>query len=207
MGYFPLCINLDQASLILVGEGKPTREKLNLLLSFNANITLFSLYGFHDLNAHPQIGLLRRRLTESDLTSYPAFIVVGDVEEEEKIRISTMAKKMHIPVNVVDVPSLCTFYFPALITNGALTVSVSTGGKSPGAAAYLKRTLETQLPDRSGEILEWLSELRKQIYRDYPSLSHRSILRDITTLAFEKNRPLHEDEIQAFLMQTTLINL
>jgi len=201
MGYFPLCINLDNTSVVLVGEGKPTREKLEILLSFGADIRLFSLHGFDDRKEHPKISLQRKKLTRDDLRFRPTFIVVGDVEYEEKLRISTMAQEMHIPVNVVDVPDLCTFYFPALITNGALTVSVSTGGKSPGAAAYLKRRLETHVPDQSGEILEWLCGIRQLLYREYPQINHRKILREITAQAFEQNRPLHQEELLKILRQ------
>lgn len=199
MGYFPLCINLDNTSVVLVGEGKLTREKLEILLSFGADIRLFSLHGFDDRKEQPNISLQRKKLTCDDLQFRPMFIVVGDVEYEEKLRISTMAQEMHIPVNVVDTPALCTFYFPALITKGNLTVAVSTSGKSPGAAAYLKRRLEAQIPDQSDEILEWLCDVRQQLYRKYPENNHRSALREITALAFEQNRPLCQEELEAII--------
>ena len=42
MAYFPLCINLDGAEVILLGEGPMAQEKRSVLLSFGANIRQFS---------------------------------------------------------------------------------------------------------------------------------------------------------------------
>ncbi len=87
MGYFPLCINLSNASVILIGEGRITRDKLKILLSFGANIRLFSLDGFEDVKQHPQVFLERRTLLSDDLIPRPTLMVVGDVNEKEKMRL------------------------------------------------------------------------------------------------------------------------
>ena len=39
-------------------------------------------------------------------------------------------------VNVVDVKKDCDFYFPAIIKQGEVVVSVSTGGSSPMPVSY-----------------------------------------------------------------------
>ena len=130
MAYFPLCINLEGSDVLLLGEGKAIQEKRKILLSFGANIRLFS-----DASEYSTF-------TETDLEPRPALVVVADLPLEEKKRISGMCNARGIPVNVVDMPELCSFYFPSLVTRGDLTVAVSTGGKSPGGAAWLRRHLE-----------------------------------------------------------------
>ena len=107
----------------------------------------------------------------------PALVVVTDAEREEKRRISAFCKERKIPVNVMDEPDLCSFFFPALICKGDLTVSVSTGGKSPGAAAHLKRQIEKQLPEDVDMILEELSVLRKEWRQKYPE-RYREMLKE-----------------------------
>ncbi len=199
MGYFPLFLNLSQASVIVRGEGKITRDKLKILLSFGAEIRLFSLSGFEDMKHHPQICLVRRQLLPEDLFLHPLFIIVGDVDLEEKKYISSLAQNVHIPVNVVDVPELCTFYFPALITNHALTVAISTGGTCPSAAAYLKKQLEAQIPDQSGLILEWAQDLRIKLRTTLPENQRKQVLKKAIAAAFEKNRPLSEEEVNLLI--------
>ena len=181
MGYFPMCISLKDTHIILVGQGKAADEKLQILQSFGADIQHF-----------------HHALTEQDLEPRPAFVVVADTTPSEKERISALCRRKHIPVNVVDVPALCSFYFPSIIQNGDLTISISTGGKSPGAAAYLRRHLEPHIPDQTEDILDWLAELRKELAQESPT-KRRCILKQAVEHAFQKNRPLTEKELEALL--------
>ena len=180
MGYFPMCISLKDSHILLIGEGKSATEKLHVLQPFGTEIRILST------------------LTEQDLDPRPAFVVVCDTDHSEKERISILCKQKNIPVNVVDVPTLCSFYFPAIIQNGDLTVSVSTGGKSPGAAAYLRHHLEPHIPDRTDEILEWLADLRKALPKELVPEKRRMVLKQAVADAFEKNRPLENHELLKF---------
>lgn len=162
MAYFPMCIDLTGAPVILAGEGKAAREKQRILEQFGAAV-------------HPcPAGAFEEALLK---VKAPALVVVAGAESEEKQRISAFCKERKIPVNVVDEPALCSFFFPALICRGDLTVSVSTGGKSPGAAAHLKRQIEKQLPEDVDVILEELSALRKEWKQKYPEW-YREMLRE-----------------------------
>lgn len=171
MGYFPLCINLSGQTVLCVGNGMQIQDKTEKLKLFGAKLVLAE-----SLDA------------EILAETRPAVVVVGDTEFAEAERISFLCKERNIPVNVVDVPSLCTFYFPALITCGDVTVSVSTAGKSPAAAAYLKKQIETVLPDATGELLEWLDTHRVE-------LRERGILKEAVTAVFSQGRTLTEEEM------------
>ena len=186
MGYFPMCISLKDTYVILVGEGNAATEKLNILQSFGADIKFFS-----------------KNLSEKDLDPRPAFVVVADVDYSEKERISTLCQGKYIPVNVVDVPALCTFFFPAMLQKGDLTISVSTGGKSPGAASYLRKQLESQIPDQTDVILDWLGEIRCTLSQDFVPGQRRQILKHLTETAFQKNRPLTLEEMQRIKNKVT----
>ena len=199
MAYFPMCISLENSHIILVGEGNTALEPLQVLLPFGPSIYLFTESGFTEPMwvEHPQIHIFRRMLTEDDLSTNPrpAFVVVADTAPSEKERISAMCFQKLIPVNVVDVPSLCSFYFPAIIKKGALTVAVSTGGKSPGAASYLRRKIESEIPDQTDEILEWLSDVRREWGPTLTIDKRRKFLKQVVSEAFEENRPLTEQEL------------
>lgn len=183
MAYFPLCINLEGSNVLLLGEGKAMQEKQTILQAFGANIRL--------LSEVPESGAF----SEADLEPRPALVVVADMPLEEKVRISGLCKARGIPVNVVDIPELCSFYFPSLMTRGELTVAVSTGGKSPGGAAWLRRYLEKHIPDQTEEILEWANTFRKRLRRDYPEADRRMILRRVIDLAFSENRIPEEAQL------------
>ena len=110
-----------------------------------------------------------------------------------------MCNARGIPVNVVDMPELCSFYFPSLVTRGDLTVAVSTGGKSPGGAAWLRRHLEKHIPDQTEGILEWASSLRQRLRREEPEADRKIILRQALDLALSENRIPEEQEILAII--------
>lgn len=199
MAYFPLCINLDGADVILLGEGITAREKRDVLLSFGANIRLFSEAECSEWRNDPSVQFVPKALTEADLEPRPAFVVVANVPWAEKERISTMCQSKGIPVNVVDEPALCTFYFPSLVTKGCLTLSVSTGGKSPGGAAWLRRHLEKHIPDQTQVILEWAHTLRQRLRTDCPEADRRIVLRQAVARALTENRVLNEQEVLTIL--------
>lgn len=184
MAYFPLCINLDGADVILLGNGILAKEKREILLTFGANIRQFSD---------------EEHLTETDLEPRPAMVVVADIPWAEKERVSQMCKRMGIPVNVVDEPALCSFYFPSLVTRGDLTVAVSTAGKSPGAAAWLRRHLQTHIPGQAGEIIEWAYAFRQRLCTDYPEADRRIVLRQALDLALTQDRIPDEQELLAII--------
>lgn len=167
MGYFPLCMDLKGKRVLLVGSGPQIADKAEKLEPFGA-------------------ALIRcDTLMPEMLDAQTAFVVVGDLPSDTAAQISTLCASMHIPVNVVDQPRLSTFCFPALITRGDVTVSVSTGGRAPGMAAILTRKIDQQLSPDIGEMIDHLHELRKQLYATYPKETARALLREAAQRAFE----------------------
>lgn len=169
MGYFPLCVDLTGKTVFLVGDGPQIRDKAEKLKPFSPHLIYLT------------------DLRREDLCAHPALVVVGDMEYGDAERLSLLCREGNVPVNVVDVPRLCTFFFPSLIARGDLTVSVSTNGKSPAAAAYLRRQIESAVPDRTEEILQWLGENRT-------ALREEGILKAAVAMAFSQNRPLTAQE-------------
>lgn len=169
MGYFPMCVDLTGKTVFLVGNGPDILDKAEKLKPFSPAMVFLEDFG------------------EADLQENPALVIVSNEDEVKAIRISRLCRDRKIPVNVIDRPELCSFFFPAMITKGDLTVSVSTGGKCPAGAACLKKRIASQLPDRSDEILLWLSQNRWELKR-------MRILSQAAGVAFNKNRPLTQEE-------------
>lgn len=159
MGYFPMCVDLRGKRVLLVGSGPQIRDKAEKLAPFGAElIRLASLEPEH-------------------LTDDVAFVVAGDLDEESLAGISERCRSRRIPVNVVDDPSKSDYFFPALTVRGDVTVSVSTRGKVPAAAACLSARIEASLPEEVGAILDQLQELRQELYAVYPKEEARRMLR------------------------------
>lgn len=181
MGYFPLCVDLKGRTVLLAGSGPRIREKIGKLTPFG--------------------GVLRRveTLRREDLTPEVALVVAGDLPRAEAERISRLCASCRVPVNVVDEPDLCTVFFPALVTAGELTVSVSTGGACPGAAGYLADMIRRQLPSDTEQILDWLQAVRRTLRAALPRDRVPDALRRVTAEAFSRGRILSDAEVEALI--------
>jgi len=69
-------------------------------------------------------------------------------------RIFEEATQRGVLCNIVDVPPLCDFYYPAVVQRGALQIAISTAGQSPALAQRLRIQLEDQF---GPEYEEWLA--------------------------------------------------
>ncbi len=98
MAFFPIFTDLEGKRVLLYGEGRHIREKLERLAPYGAE-------------------LVRKTgpFKEEDLEPRPVFVVASGEEPEGDRELSRRCMELGIPVNVVDVPELCTFYFAALI--------------------------------------------------------------------------------------------
>lgn len=177
MGYFPLCVDIRDKKVLLVGEGPQIRDKTEKLAHFGAVLLRCTC------------------LKPEDLSDAVAFVVAGDLEPAESERVSTLCRIRGVPVNVVDQPALCTFFFPAIIARGDLTVSVSTGGRAPGASALIRQRIGELLPDETEVILDWIEDLRERLHATLSKANARVVLREATRLAFDMGRPLTDAEM------------
>ena len=84
----------------------------------------------------------------------------------------------------------CTFFFPALIKQGAFTVGISTDGKSPIAAAWARNCMEQVLPEGLGEIIDLLGQVRPEVMEAIPDEAKRKeVLTQMFYYYLEKNSP------------------
>src|SRR6202047_1369148 len=73
-------------------------------------------------------------------------------------QIFAEARRQGVLCNIVDVPRLCDFYYPAVVRRGALQIAISTTGQSPALAQRLRKELERQF---GPEYEHWLTHIGK----------------------------------------------
>lgn len=181
MAYFPMCVDLRGKTVALVGEGEQTRAKAEALKPFGARVVALP------------------RFAEAEFPRDAALAVVGDLPLSQAEEVARLCARRGVPVNVVDAPQLSTFCFPALICEGDLTISISTGGRSPCAAAHLRRWMRSLLPVRAGEIVERMAEHAQALRKDCPHQARAAVLRALTARAFEEDRPPTGEDVRRAL--------
>lgn len=78
--------------------------------------------------------------------------------------ISTLCRRLRIPVNVADAPSLCTFTLLSTHNSGPLQIGVTTSGKGCKMASRIKREIASALPANLGDAVERLGTVRRRIW-------------------------------------------
>lgn len=78
-------------------------------------------------------------------------LFVAGLPRQAAAKLSETARRAGILVNVEDVPELCDFHVPAVVRQGDLLLTVSTGGLAPG----LSRSIREWLQEKFGP--EWRS--------------------------------------------------
>src|SRR4029079_15481736 len=83
---------------------------------------------------------LARRFSAGDIAR--RVLATASTDDPKATRaFSSACRKRSIPVNVVDVPELCSFIVPSILRRGPVVVAVSTGGGGPPPATKPARTI------------------------------------------------------------------
>ena len=174
MNRFPLCINLEDKSFLVVGSGRIARRKLSAISEFTSNITVISKEGAEGL-AREGFKVVNKCFDYKDLEGFDFVITAtGSREQDEAIVASCKAKG--IPVNAADDREECDFFLPGIIKRGDLVVSVSTSGKSPAYSKHLREQIEEIIPDSIEKMLDIMGELRKSLPSKVESQKERSLV-------------------------------
>lgn len=199
MAYFPLFIDLNQKQGLVVGGGAVAARKIRTLLSYGPHLTVCAPSVLPELEALP--GLTLRREPFSPALLEGAFFVIAATDDPElNSHIARLCRERNIPVNVADPGTESTFLFPSVVRRGPLTVGISTGGKSPSAAHYLKEQIEGLLPDNLEAIVLWMDAAREELKGSALSQPQRSAcLSRLFSAALQAGGPLSREETQSLL--------
>lgn len=80
--------------------------------------------------------------------------------------ISTLCRRLRIPVNVADAPNLCTFSLLSTHSDGPLQIGVTTSGKGCKLASRIMREVASSLPSNLGQAVERLGTVRRKIWEE-----------------------------------------
>jgi uroporphyrin-III C-methyltransferase/precorrin-2 dehydrogenase/sirohydrochlorin ferrochelatase len=175
MRFLPVFLDLQRGVVMLVGEGDLARAKLRLLASAGAHVRWFATDGDHDLTG---LGAELARIEfaagdplTAELNGVVAVLCAG--AGDMGAAMSARARAVGLPVNVMDDLEHSTFIFPAIVDRGDVVVAVGTGGASPVVARRLRERIEAMLPERIGELADFIGRWRKAIHTLIPEFALR----------------------------------
>lgn len=149
---------------------------------------------------------LEREIRTEDLKGAD-FVIAATNEESVNGWIADYCRKEKIPVNVVDDKEKCTFFFPALVKDGSLTIGISTDGKSPLTASWVRKEIAEKLPEGLGNVIDLMGQVRPQVLQMYAEEDARKeILERMFLYCMEKDGKVSLEELKAYLQRKALRN-
>jgi len=149
----------------VVGGGRVAERKVRSLLKAGALVKVISpkiTPSLFRLELKGQIVHHPRSFRSRDLRG--VFLCIAATDDRAiNERVSGQALQLKIPVNVVDDPAHSSFIVPAVVEQGDLLVAISTSGKSPALAKFLRQQFQKEIGPEYSLFLELLGAVRKKV--------------------------------------------
>lgn len=192
---FPMFLKLSGVCCAVAGGGAVAESKIAGLLAAGARVRVAAPRATRAIQQwarHGRVVWHRRRFRRSDLRGC-LLVVAATSSSKVHEEICKWARQSGVLCNVVDVPGLCDFYYPATLRRGSLQIAISTAGESPALAQRLRKELERQFGPEYGAWLKRLGASRRRLMAAHEKLPERkqALHKQASATAFEvfrKNR-------------------
>ncbi|MGA9140284.1 MAG: bifunctional precorrin-2 dehydrogenase/sirohydrochlorin ferrochelatase [Methanocella sp.] len=173
--YQPLFIDFTGRDVVIFGGG-PVGERKAAYFA-GANITVISREFTHGLESMHGVRLVRQGVAAADVSELikGAFLVVAATGDPALNReIGRVASGAGVLVNSAEGDS--DVILPAKIVRDEIVIAVSTGGKSPAMARFIRQRLETSISSDLADMVRLQSSLRETLKKVVPSQDEREQL-------------------------------
>jgi precorrin-2 dehydrogenase / sirohydrochlorin ferrochelatase len=209
MGYYPIFLELNGRSCVVIGGGTVAERKVEELLAMGSRVTVISpaiTDGLRELLAHGSIRHVERAYQEGDLVDCD---LVFAATEDRAVNAAAFreARARRIWINSADDAAYCDFILPGVVRRGDLAVAVSTGGVSPAATRAIREELDHYFTGDYARFVQIAGEVRRQLREKSLSVSgsvwNKALKGDFRRLIREGRT----NEARALLLQTLEANL
>lgn len=174
MGY-PVQLTPSSSSVALVaGGGAIALQKIEGLLAAGVRVHVIARELSPEVAAlASSLDCIELREVRDEDVEEKAMVIAATDDRRVNASLAAAARARGILVNAVDDPEASTFFAPAVVRRGRVTMSISTDGGSPLLAAQLRRLLEAAIPRSVESIADFFVSIRKRGLR---GLAQRSKL-------------------------------
>ena len=139
-------------------------RKVRALLECGANVTVIAPSLSADMeDLTPSLAAVEQRdYHDGDASAFRLVVTATGIPDVDGA-VFADADAAGVWVNSADDPAHCSFILPAVHRDGAVTVSVSTGGLSPALASWLRDRLAASSGEGLGTLAQLLGEARERL--------------------------------------------
>lgn len=175
MQYLPLFADIKDRDCLIVGGGRVAERRVLLLGRAGAKLTVVAPEPSRELERLADEGAIRlaRRAFDTEPLDGYWLIVAATDDSELNAAVAAAAHRARRLCNVVDDAELSTFIMPAIVDHDPVTIAISSAGKSPVLARWVKGVIETVLPVRLGDLATLAGRWRERAKQALPDLERR----------------------------------
>lgn len=157
---YPVNLVLDGRECLVVGGGKVAVRKVEGLLDCGARVRVVAPRVDPALHRREGVVVEERPWRPEDLAGM--WLVIAATDDSAVNRsVYEAGQRAGVWVNGADDPANCSFTLPSVVRRGDLQVTVSTGGRSPAFATWLRRRLEGEIGPEYAVLLDLLASERE----------------------------------------------
>lgn len=158
----PVGLRVEGRSVLVVGAGRIAARKALAYLDQGAAVTVVAPEHSPDMAALAVDRRIVRRFRPSDLRGrWLVVTATGDPVVDGAV--FRAAERRRIWCNAADDPGNCSVILPAVARAGDITVAISSGGRSPAAASWLRRRVEAMLDADTLAVATTCAEVRAEV--------------------------------------------
>ncbi len=164
---YPVSLDVTGRPCLVVGGGKVAARKARALLLCGAQVTVIAPSLADDMKTlAPSLrALLRRNYAEGDASAFHLVVTATGFPDVDGA-VYADAEAAGVWANSADDMANSSFILPAVHRDGAVTVSVSTGGLSPALASWLRTRLADECGEGIGVLAQLLGEARARLKQE-----------------------------------------
>ena len=162
--FYPVSLDVTNRPCLVVGAGPVAARKARALVECGAIVTVVAPSLGKDMeDLEPLLHALERRPYRPGDASAFRLVVTATGRPDVDGAVYGDAEAAGVWVNSADDPAHCSFILPAVHRDGAVTVSVSTGGLSPALASWLRDRIADQWDGELGTLALLLGEAHERL--------------------------------------------
>jgi precorrin-2 dehydrogenase/sirohydrochlorin ferrochelatase len=162
---YPVSLVVRGRSCLVVGGGRIAAGKVRQLVACGALVRVIAPEVDAVIASEAGVAIERRSYERGDVAGH-RLVFTATADPDVNRAVHDDAEAAGIWVNSADDPANCSFTLPAVARRGPVTIAVSTGGRSPALATWLRRRFESELGPEYEVLADLLAAERAAIQAD-----------------------------------------
>lgn len=159
---YPVNLLVEGRRCLVVGGGPVAARKVAGLRACGAQVHVIAPSVAEAIKQQPGVTWDERPYDPADLNGR-RLVIAATNDHEVNAAVFRDAEAAGVWVNGADDPAHCSFTLPSVIRRGDLLLTVSTGGRSPALAVWLRERLEDEIGPEYEVLLDLLAAERETI--------------------------------------------